>query len=206
MNMNYFNDFIDALAKINPRKAKKVLNLWKDYCNCIDEEHQNEIRAKLYNYVYSIFTSCLSRECRNELSNICVSINEDSYQIERSERMNGNIWHVGNDGASKYIINGDQLEIVKTIPRVYRKGYVLDFNDPTKIEERDFYFRYDDKLERISSMIDRKKDIISGDYETKNDRVDRNFVELLISFLGLKRLTDEELKRRDNVIPFKNRT
>lgn len=202
MDFNLLESVIRVLQSSSPLKARKLIKLLNAYKATDDLEEKQELKRKIRNFVYVIFYSCLSKRCREELSTICCTINEECYRIERC----ADSWYVNEDGARRYQLEGEKFVETAFVPREYKKGYYLrDMNTADlseaerkeKIREGNFYYTYAKDLGSISDLMDRKLEIVSYGYELKSPDVDRRFVELLMSCLKIRRLTDKELEENN---------
>ena len=186
---------LESMREIKPRKAKKLEKLIKIYEEATDKEQKKQARRKIYNCIYQIFSNLVSSKTRQQLSDLNSSIGEECYQIEQNEK---GAWIIGYEGAIRRERHGDELVVTNVIPREYQKGFYLSEEQQTSTEakkrEINFFKKYRMNLERISSMMDQKMEIHSGDFQLKNDNVDRQFVELLIDFLELKTIEKEQTK------------
>ena len=191
-------EILEKLKEKYPIKAKKLEKLVKEYEEEPTEEIKQRIGRKIYNYVYQIFSQQLSAKSRQEFSDLTSCIGEDSYQIERRE--NGE-WAIGYSAAVRRVIEGDKVVIKNIIPREYQKGYHLSTKLAESKEERlrevAFLKKYAFQLDRISTMMDKKIEIQSGEYTLKNSSISQEFVDLLVDFLEFR--TVETEKARINV-------
>lgn len=187
---------LEKLRQTKPKKAKKIEKLVSFYHETQDEEGKQEIKRKIYNIVYHIFSQQISPKTRQELSDLNSSIGEDCYQIEQKEK---GAWIIGYDGAVRRKLVDDQIVITNIIPREYHSGFHISGDFEVSKEDRkyesEFYQKYHFNLDRISTMMDKKIRIHSGEYEVRNQSVDRKFVDLLIEFLGFRTLEQEKAKQ-----------
>ena len=186
---------LEELKKNHKLQAKRLEKLLKEYQSAENEEQKEVIRRKIVNYVYHVFCQQLSPKTRQRLSDLNSSIGEYCYQIEQKEQRQ---WYIGYDGAFRRGFEGNEIVVKNIIPREYQKGFYLSNELPEskedRIKEGTFLKKYRVQLDTISDMMDKKIDIQSGNYELKNDRIDPNFVALLIEFLELRRINFEKEK------------
>ncbi len=198
MNYEQLYEIIDQLSVINPWKAKKLEALVKKQVMSKDENEKKQLKRKINNFIYNLFGSCLTRESRNDFFNTSISISEDCYEVEQREKER---WFIYNDGARRYILNGDKVEVANFIPREYKKGFYVREREANTEEEKkqlrrefSFLFRNESLLKNISSLMDHRQELVTYGYEVKNNNIPSFFVEMLINYLGLSRVPQEENK------------
>ena len=194
MNKELLLKIIMELESFDQRKAHKLGALLDEY-EQVPQNIKADQRKKIQNYVYNLFTSLLSRKTRNELFNVCTDITEDCYHIEQASNDG---WFIDNGGAGRYVVENGKWVTKAFIPRIYKNGFEIDEAEEVPFEERkkevellDKYSVYFDSLAR---RMDRKQEIITCDYETRSRKVPHELMELLITYLGFMRLTEEQVK------------
>ena len=207
MNIEALNIILIELEKIPYRKyrnhklSKMIRKLIDEYQQTDDQNRKYEIQKEVHHYVYRIFNGCLSKESREQLSNIGCTINEYCYQIEQHEK---NGWLIGFQGVQRYKEKDGQFVQAGFIPREFQKGFYLEERvvsteeeKKDKILENNFYYQYVDHLNRISDLMDRKAMIITYDYSLADFSINRAFVELLIDYLRFSRVNGAKVKEQD---------
>lgn len=191
MDMKLLNQILNQLQSISPRKAAKLEKLVSRYQMEQDTTKQKQIGRKIKNMVYNLFTSLLSRKSRNDLYNTSMLVEEDSYSLEQQSHDD---WYINYDGAVRVVYEDHKPKVTNFIPREYKKGFYLEIpkhaSSTDALRELEFYNRYVDYLNRLSAHMDHKQEIISCGYELKNPNMDKAFPELLIDFLGFKRIQE----------------
>ena len=198
MNYDNINKVLEELERLNPRKAKKLRNLVEMEQQETNPEQKEVIMKKMRTYIFNVFLSCLARKTRNDITNTGVCINEDCYTVEQHA---DDRWIITLDGASRYDFEGEQLVKVGSIPREYKTGFHLEERDPVTEQDRinqqkeqEFYLRFHVYLDRIGEMMDHKQELVTDGYEINNPRIPREFVELLITTIGLQRVPTQVKK------------
>ena len=173
MNYEQLYEIIDQLSVINPWKSKKLEALVKKQVMSKDENEKKQLKRKINNFIYNLFGSCLTRESRNDFFNTSISISEDCYEVE----------------------------VANFIPREYKKGFYVREREANTEEEKkqlrrefSFLFRNESLLKNISSLMDHRQELVTYGYEVKNNNIPSFFVEMLINYLGLSRVPQEENK------------
>lgn len=199
MNYELLNKIIAELEVVSPFKAKKIERLIDEYdAQPGNAPFRKDIEKKIFNTIYATFCSLLSRKSRDELYYVATSISEECYSVERSA---DNGWYINNGGAGRYVIENGETITKCYIPRKYKKGFIVSDKPAESVEERkeqltamDFYNTYASRLENIASLMDRKQEIISFDYQTKNEKVSRDLMDIMIEYLHFMKLTPEEME------------
>ena len=194
MNENMIYEIIIQLNEISPIRAKKLLRLANDYFSEEDPTLKNKLRKVIRQYVYDLYLNCLAKETRKDVVNTGVQINDFCYDLETSVNgLNARYgWFIFFDGARQIKrVNGED-QVTGFIPRTYKRGFNLgDNSTKTEIE---FLRRKKSILEDISLSMDHKQELTSN-YKIKNKRIPKEFVELLIDYLGLERVpTKKQIK------------
>ena len=192
---------LDELEILHPRKAKRLHTLIENYELEEDEDKKKKRWNRIRNYIYGIFRSCLTRECRKELENTSILISEESYTLEEQVK---NGWLIFTDGARR--LSSEPNETYSNfIPREYKKGFYLQKHDYSNENEKQKFldelkFLTNNKimLGYLSDLMDRKQEIITYDFEVNNEAIPRKFVELLITTLGYVRIPNKENEENNN--------
>ncbi len=197
MNYELLLDIIEQLSVINPWKARKLDLLVGNHFTTRDEDKKKEIAKKIDRFIYNLFASSLTRESKNDFFNTGAVINEECYEIEKSEE---DRWFITTDGARRFIPTDDGLKEANYIPRDYKKGFHLvdrgatcDMEAGEIMRELSFLKKHQSALNSISGLMDHKLELITNNYNVKKG-IPRFFVEMLIDYLELSRLPKEEKK------------
>lgn len=200
MQIEKVYEVLEELETLHPRKARKLQSLIENYEFEEDEDMKKKRFNRIRNYIYSIFRSCLTRECRKELENISICISEDCYTLEEHVK---NGWFIFMDGARRLSSEPNE-KFSHFIPREYKKGFYLnkrDYSSETEkqkfIDELNFLTQNKIFLEHISDEMDRKQEIVTYDYEVNSPAIPRKFVELLITTLGYRRIEEKQEEKKN---------
>ncbi len=181
-------EMLHYLKDISLMKYKKLQKLAILYLFEEDSQNKEIAGKKLRKYIYNLYLGCMNKETRREISNTGVLINEECYTLEQKQENKG--WRIAFDGAYHFEKKDDQYVITDSIPREYNLGFYL--NEEFSDKERDFYLRNRSRLERISDYMDRKQELTTYDYQTKNPFIPVGFVELLVDYLELCRIPEDQ--------------
>lgn len=176
---------IEQLKEIDKRKAVKLSKLFDKYLNEKSDIRKKEIGRNIRNFIFHIFLGCLDKKTKDELYNLCMSVTAEMCDLTEAEKS----WYVNAEGATQFKGNNGKYEIVGSIPRTYGKGFVLDEN--ANDEEKRFYSHNRGMLSYIASQLDRKEEIVTN-YVPKDERIPREFTELLVDYIGLSRIDSKE--------------
>lgn len=197
MDLEKLNKIIEDLQSISPLKARRLRKLTDMYQKEQDSEKKNELHIRIYNYVYHVFGSCLTRECRSDLYNTNTVINEESYSIEQRRKTG---YRINMDGVERRMLQAGEVVTKSFIGRDYEKGFYM-LEAPESEEDKEefarqssFYFEHVAVLNQISDYMDHKLDLVTFQYEIKDDKIPRGFTESIIDFLGLRRIDDQKRK------------
>lgn len=199
MNLIQLNEIIQELREYSPRKSKRLERLAEVIRTETKEEKKKRLEKKIYDYVYQIFLSCLSRKSREDLAYINAIIDDECFQLEYREK---NRYHIGFEGVKRKT-QTDEKNITKSyIKREYQKGFFINPSVAEKTPEEQkellaqstFYYDNINTLNEISGYMDHKLELITYEYTLKDSRIKREFTEHLISFLGLSRIENGKEK------------
>ena len=197
MNTDLLVKIINDLYLIDPRRSKKLQDMFLLYYQETDDYKKHVIKTRINQFVSSILFRLLSKESRLNIFDLGVEINERSSKLEKEA---GDNWHIGYYGAVRLLRKENEVVITNFIPRSHGTGFYLDpdKNMPASELERESKFYKDNSftLSIIATLMDKREDYTSSKFELKNNRVSREFVETLIEFLGLPKIdSDESFKR-----------
>ena len=191
MNIELLQTILEKLQPISKRKAKKLERLIKEYNLADTIEEKDKIEQKIHSFIFYIFLNCLEKESRKELIDIILNINEICYELEKD------YWHINMDGATRIVPIAGGYIPTDHIPREYNKGFYLRNEDkdqnedsPFRQKEKFFYMKNFYTLSYLSRIMDHKQEFITYYYDTKG-LIDYKFTELLIDFLGMKRVEEK---------------
>ena len=190
MNDDELKELLHEIKKVNYLLGKivekRISILLNKYLKEAKNFDQSQIKALIRERVLNAFLLLIDDESKQELCEANLSISEISHRIEAKNPT----WHIFEDSAKKYA-NIDGKWVVKDcIPREYRNGFVL--TEENKKSEEAVKFIEDNAayLQVLSGFMDRRDEIFTGDYKTK-DNVPRELTEKLIDYLGYKRNNNE---------------
>ena len=172
------------MAMFKGLKLKSTI-LFHNIKLCLIEEDpikKKELKRKIREYIYDIFTKSIDSESSKELYFCSSNINWDRHEVQKKDSS----WHVENDGIYKYI-NGDFDTYVDMIPRSHEKGFYLE--DDASEDAKNYILNNDVLINSINRYMTRKEEVISNTYEPKS-YVTREFTEKLIDYLGFYRISD----------------
>ena len=202
MNYENLNQIVETLEELSPRRAKKLKDLLKRFYEETDPVKLDELYQNVWNYLYNIFLSCLSKESKNSLVGAIVGINEMCYYLEQKAKDG---WTVNSTGAYRVETVNDDVKIVGVIPREYGKGFFLKERIPETEKERtyalkelDFYTNYEMQLAVLGGEMDFKETFLTHGYQIRSSRIPKEFVELLINTLNLNRADPEKVSFEQN--------
>ena len=179
---------IEQLKEIDKRKAVKLSKLFDKYLKEKSDKKKKEIGRNIRNFIFHIFLDCLDKKTKDELYNLCMSVTAEMCDLTEAEKS----WYVNVEGATQLQSNNGKIEIVGSIPRTYGEGFVLSENATD--EEKRFYSHNHGMLSYIASQLDRKEEIVTN-YVLKDERIPREFTELLVDYIGFDRIKDNENKK-----------
>ncbi|MBR6133681.1 MAG: hypothetical protein IKQ29_03060 [Bacilli bacterium] len=182
------------LSEINPVRAKKLARLMKAYDTANTDQDKKAINKKIYDFVYETFFKLLSKPVADKLFEYNCSINECCYKLEHYYQYR---WLVDERGAfmPSYDEEGNPIR-VNEIPRSYVDGYKLPDDKTLSIELVDFYLANERRLDNISDFMDKKLELVTYHLDFKDPNISTEFTELLISYLGIRRLSLKEQTKR----------
>lgn len=204
MNIDKCREIIEELRPMNSRKAKKLEKILTQYEQEDDKERKIFLANRLYNYVYHLFGSLLTKECRRDLFDTNTTINEESYETEQRSNKG---FYINMDGIDRRVVKDGEVVIESYVGRDYQKGfYMVNRSLATTQEEKEeyllqshFYFNNIGILDDISERMDHKLELITFGYELKDPRIPRSFAEKLIDFLGIRRLEEQKEKAKEKI-------
>ena len=179
---------IEQLKEIDKRKAAKLGRLFDRYLKEKSDTKKRDLVRKIRNNVFHLYLNCLDSSLKDELYNICYSVSADMVDLTEAEKS----WYVNAEGAVQYSKQDGKYAIVGNIPRTYGEGYVL--REDATDEEKRFYMSNHALLSSIASQLDRKEEIITY-YQPKDKSIPREFTELLVDYIGFRRIDTEEYKK-----------
>lgn len=173
---------VGEMAAYHPKKAKKIsllLNYWLD----ATEEEKKALEKEIRDLIVDDFHRSLDRTSRTEYVNCNVNVHEFSYTAEH----NVPGWDITTWGANRIAIANGEVKVLETIPRIYKKGYVL----PKDASEEAISFSKvnSTQLSSIADYMDRREDIITFKYKPA-DGINKRYIEHLIDYLGYRRAGD----------------
>ena len=121
---------VGEMAAYHPKKAKKIsllLNYWLD----ATEEEKKALEKEIRDLIVDDFHRSLDRTSRTEYVNCNVNVHEFSYTAEH----NVPGWDITTWGANRLAIENGEVKVLETIPRIYKKGYVLPKDASEEAEE-----------------------------------------------------------------------
>jgi hypothetical protein len=179
---------MEQLKDIDSRKALKLAKLMQKHDDEKNTDKKKDYERKIKNFICNLFFNCLNRDLRNELSNLCACINADRYELEHREKS----WYVGSEGAKQFRYTDGEFEEISYVPRYYGEGFVLD--DNASDEEKRFFMENHAILSSIARDMDRKEEIVTY-YQPKDNRIPRDFTEVLVDYIGFRRIETKEIKK-----------
>ncbi|MBR3211154.1 MAG: hypothetical protein IKF71_04385 [Bacilli bacterium] len=197
MNSENLRQILNELKVLSPIKAKKLKDMICQETNESDVMKQCELEQKIWNYLYQIFLSCLSKESKSSLVGAGDEINELIHTIEQKAQDG---WSIYSEGAFRIEEQEGEYEVVGNIPREYGKGFLLQERTPKSEKEREyamkeleFYTTFENHLAILGGEMDFKETYLTMGYQIKNSKISSDFVELLITTLELPRLDPEDV-------------
>lgn len=191
MNYLMLHQIIKYLEELNPGKARKLKRLLNAEKEETDPTKKKQIESKIHQFVYNVYMGSLARESRNDIYNTSMTINEDCYTLEQDANDG---WYIFFDGAKRLQSTEDGIKVINHVPREYKQGFYLKEDFDAK--EAAFLKKYHHMLDTISKNMDHKQELTTFDYQTKSPWIPVEFVELLVDFLGLTRIPQEEKKQQ----------
>lgn len=179
---------VGEMAAYHPKKAKKIsllLNYWLD----ATEEEKKALEKEIRDLIVDEFHRSLDRTSRTEYVNCNVNVHEFAHDAE--ERMPG--WDITSWGANRLVVEDGEVKIRETIPREYKKGFVLP--EGASKEAVTFAKINQTKLNSVADYMDRREEIITDEYQPK-EGIPRRYTEHLIDYLGYRRIGDTNEKRK----------
>lgn len=180
---------VGEMAAFHPNRAKtisKYLNLWLD---AKDDEEKLSYERTIRNFIAYEFHKSMNKESRVEYLNCNVNVHEFAHDAE--ERMPG--WDITSWGANRLVVEDGEVIIAETIPREYKKGFVLP--EGASSEAVTFAKINQTKLSSAADYMDRREEIITDEYQPK-EGIPRRYTEHLIDYLGYRRIGDTYDKRK----------
>ena len=180
------------MSKIKGLKLKSTMlfHFIKQYFTEEDIIKKQNIKRKIRDFIYDIFTKSIDVESSKELYFCSSNINSDRFEAQKID----NTWHIENDGIYRYI-NGDFDTIVDMIPRTHEKGFYLE-EDAS--EDAIYYMNKNEVLiNSINKYMTKKEEIISNTYKPKS-YVPREFTERLIDYIGFYKINNKNTNDTKN--------
>ena len=185
MNYDELMELANQISDFDKLTSRKLFTLIFNYLHKDNEEDKKDIESKIRLLIFNKFMSSIDRKSKVELYNLNINIQEESHIIEYKCPT----WFISSYGAKKYSFQDNQFFLEETIPREYKKGFILDGENASN-DAINFYNNNQLILDRISGYMDRKEEIITNDYIPKKN-VNREFTEKLIDYIGFRRINDK---------------
>lgn len=189
--MNYEETLalVGEMAAFHPKRAKEVsrlLNCWLDAKTEGDKLfYENSIR----NHIINEFHRSMDKASRAEYVNCNVNVHEFAHDAE--ERVPG--WSISSWGANRIVVEDGEVKVAETIPREYKKGFVLPEGASPEAER--FAKLNQTKLRSAADYMDRREEILTDEYQPKAG-IPRRYTEHLIDYLGYRRIGDTYESRK----------
>ena len=160
-----------------------LLKYIKEHIMADNEQTKRRIEKKTNTFLFNAFMNSIDRDSRKEIYNLNVSIQEDSYLVERKWPS----WHISSYGAVKYKNTDGKVILYDKILRDYEHGF--NITEDSSLEAKMFMSDNNSALERINNYMSRKEEIITKEYKTRKN-ISREFTEKLIDYIGFRRIGD----------------